>query len=62
MMQKQEEYESLIQVIENKFHTMSKTYKEIAHYLTQNPNEIPIISSQELAKRCDTHPFMEWKA
>ncbi len=55
-MQKQEEYESLIQVIENKFHTMSKTYKEIAHYLTQNPNEIPIISSQELAKRCDTHP------
>jgi len=55
-MQKEEKYESLIQLIEDKFHTMSKTYKEIANYLTQNPNEIPIISSQELAKRCNTHP------
>jgi len=34
---------------------MSKTYQQIARFLTQNPNEVAVHSVNAIAKRCGTH-------
>lgn len=34
---------------------MSKTYQQIARYLTQNPNEVAVHSVNSIAQRCGTH-------
>ena len=37
-----QDYEDLIRVIHERHDHMSKTYKEIALYLTQNPNDVAV--------------------
>lgn len=49
------EYEELIRAIHDRHDGMSKTYKKIAVYLTQNPNEIAVQSVNSVAKRCGIH-------
>ncbi len=46
------EYEDLIRSIHDRHEDMSKTYKMIAVYLTQNPNDVAVHSVNSLAKRC----------
>ena len=49
------DYEALIQLIHERFESMSKTYQKISVYLTQNPNEIAVHSVNALAGRCGVH-------
>lgn len=49
------DYETVIQVIHERFDTMSKTYQKISVYLTQNPNEVAVNSVNGIAERCGIH-------
>jgi len=49
-------YEALIRVIHDRFEQMSKSYQEIATYLTQNPNDVAVISAHAIAEKCGVHP------
>ena len=49
------DYEALIQLIHERFETMSKSHQQISVYLTQNPNEIAVHSVNALADRCGIH-------
>lgn len=48
-------YETLIQLIHERFDAMSKSYQKISVYLTQNPNEIAVHSVNAIADRCGIH-------
>ena len=48
-------YEALIQLIHERFDTMSKSHQQISVYLTQNPNEIAVHSVSAIAGRCGIH-------
>lgn len=48
-------YEALIQLIHERFDTMSKSHQKISVYLTQNPNEIAVHSVNAIADRCGIH-------
>ena len=48
-------YEALIQLIHERFDSMSKTYQKISVYLTQNPNEVAVHSVNAIAERCGIH-------
>ncbi len=48
-------YEDLIRLIHEQHDQMSKTYKQIAVYLIQEPNEVAIQSMYCIANRCGLH-------
>ena len=48
-------YEELIRVIHERHDDMSKSYQRIAVYLTQNPNDVAVLSVQGIAERCGVH-------
>ena len=48
-------YEDLIRVIHERHDDMSKSYQRIAVYLTQNPNDVAILSVGAIAERCGVH-------
>ena len=50
-----QDYEALIRVIHDRFEGMSKTYQKIAVYLTQNPNDVAVLSVNAIGERCDIH-------
>jgi len=49
------DYEELIRVIHERHDEMSKSYQRIAVYLTQNPNDVAMLSVQAIAERCGVH-------
>lgn len=58
-MQSQEaakDYEELIRIIYERHDGMSKSFKRIAVYLTQNPNDVAVMSLNAIANACDLHP------
>jgi DNA-binding MurR/RpiR family transcriptional regulator len=50
-----ENYEDLIRVIHDRYEDMSKSYQKIAVYLTQNPNDVAVLSVNAIADRCGVH-------
>ena len=48
-------YEDLIRVIHDRYDEMSKSYQTIALYLTQNPNDVAVLSVTAIAGRCGIH-------
>jgi len=50
-----EDYEELIKVIHERYEDMSKSYQRIALYLTQNPNDVAVLSVSAIAERCGVH-------
>jgi DNA-binding MurR/RpiR family transcriptional regulator len=50
-----EDYEELIRVIHDRHDGMSKSYQKIAVYLTQNPNDVAVLSVNAIADRCGIH-------
>ena len=49
------DYEELIRIIHDRHDEMSKTYQRIAVYLTQNPNDVAVLSVNAIAERCGIH-------
>ena len=49
------DYEDLIRLIHDRYEDMSKSYKKIALYLTQNPNDVAVLSVNAIAERCGLH-------
>jgi DNA-binding MurR/RpiR family transcriptional regulator len=49
------DYEELIRVIHERHDGMSKSYQRIAVYLTQNPNDVAVLSVGAIADRCGVH-------
>src|SRR4051812_5864357 len=49
------DYEDLIQVIHERYDSMSKGYQTIALYLTQNPNDVAVRTVNAIAERCGVH-------
>jgi DNA-binding MurR/RpiR family transcriptional regulator len=50
-----EDYEDLIPVIHDRHDDMSKSHQKIAVYLTQNPNDVAVLSVNAIADRCGIH-------
>lgn len=48
-------YEDLIRVIHDRYEEMNKSYQTIALYLTQNPNDVAVLSVNSIAERCGIH-------
>jgi DNA-binding MurR/RpiR family transcriptional regulator len=48
-------YEDLIRIIHDRYEDMSRSYQKIAVYLTQNPNEVAVLSVHALADACGLH-------
>ncbi len=53
--EKPRDYEELIRVIHDRHAGMSKSYQRIAVYLTQNPNDVAVLSVNAIAERCGIH-------
>jgi len=49
------DYEDLIRTIHDRYDGMSKSYQRIAVYLTQNPNDVAVLSVNAIAERCEVH-------
>lgn len=49
------QYEDLIRIIHDDFDTLSRSYKLIARFVTQNPNDVAMLSVGAIAKRCNVH-------
>ncbi len=49
------DHETLIRVIHDRFDEFSKTSKKIAVFLTQNPNDVAMLSVNAVANRCGVH-------
>lgn len=49
------DYEELIRLIHERYDEMSKSYQTIALYLTQNPNNVAVLSVNAIAERCGVH-------
>lgn len=49
------DYESLIRIIHERYDEMSKSYQRIAVYLTQNPNDVAVMSMNAIAEICGIH-------
>src|ERR1700761_8394274 len=49
------DYEDLVRVIHERHDDMSKAYQRIAVYLTQNPNDVAVLSVNAIAGRCGVH-------
>ena len=52
---KPSDYEDLIRTIHERYDDMSKSYQRIAVYLTQNPNDVAVLSVNAIAERCEVH-------
>ena len=50
-----ETYEELIRLIHDRYDGMSKSYQKIALYLTQNPNEVAVLSVNAIGQKCGIH-------
>ncbi len=50
-----ETYEALIRMIHDRHADMSKSYQRIAVYLTQNPNDVAVLSVSAIAEKCGVH-------
>lgn len=50
-----ETYEELIRLIHDRYDDMSKSYQRIALYLTQNPNEVAVLSVNAIGQKCGIH-------
>lgn len=48
-------YEDLIRLIHERYEDMSKSYQTIALFLTQNPNDVAVLSVNAIADRCGLH-------
>lgn len=48
-------YEDLIRLIHERHDQMSKTYRKISVFLTQNPNDVAVHSVNAIAERCGIH-------
>lgn len=49
------DYEELIRLVHERFEDMSKSYQKISVYLTQNPNDVAVLSVSAIAERCGIH-------
>jgi len=49
------DYEDLIRLIHERHDEMSKSYQRIAVYLTQNPNDVAVMSLNAIADVCGVH-------
>ncbi|WOS62465.1 MurR/RpiR family transcriptional regulator [Sinorhizobium fredii] len=49
------DYEELIRLVHERFEDMSKSYQKISIYLTQNPNDVAVLSVSAIAERCGIH-------
>lgn len=49
------DYEELIRVIHERHDGMSRSYQRIAVYLTQNPNDVAVLSVGAIGERCGVH-------
>jgi DNA-binding MurR/RpiR family transcriptional regulator len=49
------DYEELIRTIHERYDEMSKSYQKIAVFLTQNPNDVAVLSVGGIAERCGVH-------
>jgi DNA-binding MurR/RpiR family transcriptional regulator len=49
------DYEALIRIIHERYDEMSKSYQRIAVYLTQNPNDVAVMSLNAIADACGIH-------
>jgi DNA-binding MurR/RpiR family transcriptional regulator len=49
------DYEELIRLIHERHEDMSNSYQKIAVYLTQNPNDVAVLSINSIAERCGVH-------
>lgn len=50
-----EDYEGLIRLIHERYDGMSKSYQRIAEFLTQNPNDVAVMSVNAIASSCGIH-------
>ncbi|MDP3262095.1 MAG: MurR/RpiR family transcriptional regulator [Tabrizicola sp.] len=50
-----ESYEDLIKLIHDRYEDMSKSYQRIALYLTQNPNDVAVLSVNAIGQKCGIH-------
>lgn len=50
-----ETYEELIKLIHDRYEAMSKSYQKIALYLTQNPNDVAVLSVNAIGAKCGIH-------
>jgi DNA-binding MurR/RpiR family transcriptional regulator len=50
-----ESYEALIRLIHERYDEMSKSYRKIAVYLTQNPNDVAVLPVKAIADKCGVH-------
>ena len=50
-----ESYEELIKLIHDRYDDMSKSYQRIALYLTQNPNDVAVLSVNAIGAKCGIH-------
>jgi DNA-binding MurR/RpiR family transcriptional regulator len=48
-------HEDLIRFIHERYDNMSKSYQSIAVYLTQNPNDVAVLSVNAIAEKCGIH-------
>lgn len=51
-----ESYEDLIRLIHDRYEQTSKSYQKIAVYLTQNPNDVAVLSVNAIGEKCGIHP------
>src|SRR5262245_4424322 len=49
------DYEELIRVIHERYEDMNRSYQRIAVYLTQNPNDVAVMSMNAIAGMCGLH-------
>lgn len=49
------DYDDLVNLIHERHDQMSKTYQRISLFLTQNPNDVAVLSVNALADRCGIH-------
>jgi DNA-binding MurR/RpiR family transcriptional regulator len=49
------EHEALVRLIHDRFDGMSKTYKKIALFLVEHPNDVAMLSVNAIANRCGVH-------
>lgn len=51
-----ETYEDLIRLIHDRYESTSKSYQKIAVFLTQNPNDVAVMSVNAIGEKCGIHP------
>ena len=49
-------YEAFIAAIQEDYEDFSRTYQVIGRFLTQNPNDVAILSISGISERCGVHP------